>query len=106
MVCALPIAAPPVSHVVVDAAASGPHRWNVRLALYEDTPVTVTTALSDVDRVPDAGMTFEVPVGVGVVTVVEEHSPSVPSAKSKSVAVSDCDERVSPVKVLKHLPAR
>jgi len=49
---------------------------------------------------------LEPAAGFGVVVVVEWHSPSEPRAKSNSVAVRDCEERVSPTKVLKHLPER
>src|SRR6185503_16202725 len=55
--------------------------------------------------VPDAGICAE-PLIDGVVVVLESHSPSLPRAKSKSVAVSDCEERVSPMNTLKHLPPR
>ena len=42
----------------------------------------------------------------GVVVSDTLHSPSLPRAKSKSVAVRDCDERVSAMNTLKHLPPR
>src|SRR6185503_9523134 len=55
--------------------------------------------------VPDVGIWAE-PLTDGVVVVLELHSPSLPRAKSKSVAVRDCEERVSPMNTLKHLPPR
>src|SRR5437773_10908056 len=42
----------------------------------------------------------------GVVVSDTEHSPSLPRAKSNSVAVRDCEERVSAMNTLKHLPPR
>src|SRR5262249_26160053 len=42
----------------------------------------------------------------GVVTVDDVHSPMTPLAKSNRVALSDCEERVSPMKTSKQCPAR
>src|SRR4051812_4625522 len=39
----------------------------------------------------------------GVVTMPEPHEPDVPPAKSNRVAVSEVEERVSPMNELKHL---
>ena len=68
-------------------------------------PVTVSVALSVTLRVPDCGIWAE-PLIDGVVVVLAVHSPSLPRAKSNSVAVRDWEERVSPMNTLKHLPPR
>ena len=105
---------PPVSHRVVDDAANGPQRWNVRVPLTADPRHRDLGLILDLDRgVGRVGRDIE-PTGrdrgvadwTGFVSVVEVHSPSVPRAKSNSVAVSDCEERVSARNVLKHLPPR
>src|SRR5207245_758320 len=109
---ASPICTPPVSHSVVDDALNGPQRWNVTDPLNVETPVTSTSALSLTSSVPEvgivspsAGMGVVPSDSTGVVFVVDVHSPSAPRSKSNSVAVGDCEERVSPMKTLKHLPA-
>src|SRR5262245_13263111 len=100
------IVTPPVWQLVVPAA-SGPHRLNLTVPLNWGTPNTLIVAESLLVTWALAGITVLEPAsGVGVVVVVERHSPSEPRAKSNSVAVRDCEERVSPTKVLKHLPAR
>src|SRR5437867_5478192 len=68
-------------------------------------PVTVSVALSVTLRVPDCGIWAE-PLIDGVVVVLAVHSPSLPRAKSNSVAVRDWEERVSAMNTLKHLPPR
>src|SRR5262245_20550470 len=101
------IAAPPVWQLAVELRASGPHRLNLTVPLNWGTPNTLIVAESLLVTWALAGITVLEPAsGVGVVVVVERHSPSERRAKSNSVAVRDCEERVSPTKVLKHLPAR
>ena len=110
----MPIATPPLVHVAVESAASGPQRLNETLESNDETPVTVISAesLTAIDAAfgstgivsPVAGIVAPSPVS-GVVTVVDVHPPISPWEKSKSVAVSDVDERVLPMKMLKQLPS-
>ena len=78
IVCVLPIWSPPEVHPV-PAATLGPQMKNFSVALNALMPVTVITALSVFVKAfpPEAGIWAE--VKLGVVTVVDVHSPSVPS---------------------------
>ena len=99
------ISTPPVSQLAVDGGgSSGPHRLNFTDPLNDGTPVTVISAESLAVTCALAGISL-LPEGVGVVFVVDRHSPSRPREKSNSVAVSDVDERVSAMNVLKHVGA-
>jgi len=100
-----PAATPPELQRVVESAANGPQRWNWTVPVKEATPLTVTAALSVTAIVALAGIGVGKPID-GVVTVDEVHSPIWPWAKSNSVAVGDCEERVSPMKTLKQCPPR
>src|SRR5258706_5414528 len=97
---------PPLVQVAVELR-SVPMKQRLKLyePLHVGTPVTVSVALSVTLRGPPEEISAE-PLIDGLVVVLEAHSPSAPRAKSKSVAVSDCEERVSPMKTLKHLPPR
>src|SRR5947207_15834483 len=108
-----PVLPPVLSQRVFDDAANGPQRCQDTLPVNDGTPVTVIRAVS-CTRISASPGSFAVEASAGivadvifgVVSVVDVHSPILPSAKSNSVAVSDCEERVSPMNTLKHLPAR
>src|SRR5438309_9422714 len=101
-----PRSTPPVSHVAVLFAAVGPQMWNETEPVNDGTPLTVITALSltrtlasaGAAGMDDAGGRAVLIASTGVVVVDDVHSPMLPRAKSNSVAVNDCEERVSPVK--------
>ena len=109
-----PRSTPPVSQVAVLFAAVGPQMWNDTEPWNEGTPATLITALSltrtfasaGAAGIDDAGASAVFVASTGAVVVDDVHSPMLPRAKSNSVAVSDWDERVSPMKTLKHLPPR
>src|SRR5262245_12703897 len=85
----------------------GPHRKNESVPLHVSTlPVTVRSAESVTDTLPVPIETLPPDPADGVVTRRESQPPSDPREKSKIVAVSDVDDRVSPMKVLKHSPPR
>src|SRR6266704_2793550 len=109
-----PRSTPPLSQVAVSFAAVGPQMCHEIEPLNELTPVTSITVLSLTVTLASAGSAgMDDPGGcdvsvasTGVVAVDDVHSPSLPRAKSNNVAVSDCEERVSPMKTLKQCPPR
>ena len=70
---------PPLKQFVVEARVSGPQMLHVIVPLNVEIPVTVRLALSVTPAiVPDAGMVVGLEM-LGVVTMVDAHSPKVPS---------------------------
>src|SRR5262249_7649668 len=99
------------SHSCVLVVAVGPQMCHEIEPLNVSIPVTLTVVLSLTNTfasggaagMDDAGGCVLSVASTGWVDVSDLHSPRVPRAKSYSVAVSDCDERVSPTKALKHV---
>src|SRR3954469_4907649 len=102
------------SHSCVLVAAVGPQMCHATEPLNEEIPVTPMVVLSLTNTfasagaagIDDAGDCVVSVASTGSVDVSDLHSPSAPRAKSYNVAVNDCEERVSPTNVLKHLPLR
>jgi hypothetical protein len=70
---------PPLKQFDVVASPSGPQMLHVIVPLNVEIPVTVRLALSVTPAiVPDAGMVVGLEM-LGVVTMVDAHSPKVPS---------------------------
>ena len=70
---------PPLKQFVVEASASGPQMLHVIVPLNVEIPLTVSSAESVTpEMVPEAGMVTGAEM-LGAVTVVEVHSPRVPS---------------------------
>src|SRR5207245_520960 len=85
--------------------APGPQRKNVMVpvGVGPGPPPVAVPAMSARSVIGSVEPSWRVDCD-GVVVTDAPHSPSTPRAKSNSVAVSDCEERVSPMNVLKHLP--
>src|SRR5207247_905256 len=79
----------------------GPHRYQVRVPPQVEVPLIDSVTVS----VPDETEPVPILSGEGAFSCVERrdwHSPSLPRAKSNSVAVIVAEERVSGTNVLKH----
>src|SRR5215217_290095 len=104
MLSVVPICVPPESHV---AGASTLQRKNFSVPVQLLAPTTLRTAASVTDTEPvpierpPPGMSAPAPV-FGVVVRPDWQLPKLPSTKSLSVAVSDCEDRVSASTLAKH----